>query len=208
MKEWQCSVCKYIHRGDAPPERCPVCGVGSNKFVLLNPEAYANEDQAPVKEEKAPPPPTPAAPPANLQEKIVDLMLEHHVHPVSVHFPNGILPVSVILFIMAWVFGSEIFVKAGFINLVFVLLALPLVLFSGFIEWKKKYNRELTSIFKIKIMAATLTTTACLISVIWYLINPAVLSSQGAWIFILVNILMLASAGTAGFFGGKLVFKD
>jgi len=28
------------------------------------------------------------------------------------------------------------------------------------------------------------------------------------WIFILVNVVMLASAGIAGHIGGKLVFKD
>ena len=26
MKAWQCTVCKYIHRGETPPEKCPVCG--------------------------------------------------------------------------------------------------------------------------------------------------------------------------------------
>jgi len=218
MKRWQCSVCKYIHEGETPPEKCPVCGVGSEKFVLLDagddaPPPAADKPAAGSVEKPAASissehlSPVPAAP-ANLYERIIGLMIKHHAHPVSVHIPNGILPASVILFILAWTFGSALFVKAGFINLVFVILALPFVLFSGIIEWKKKYNKALTSIFKIKIMAAALTTTACLISVIWYLINPDVLSSSNAWIFILVNGVMLASAGIAGHIGGKLVFKD
>ncbi len=218
MKRWQCSVCKYIHTGETPPEKCPVCGVGSKKFVLLDagedaPLPAADKPAASSAEKPAAStssehlPPAPAAP-ANLYERIIGLMSKHHVHPVSVHIPNGILPAAVILFILAWVFNTELFVKAGFINLIFVILALPLVLFSGIIEWKKKYNQALTPLFKIKIMAAALTTTACLISVSWYLINPDVLSSSNALIFILVNVVMLASAGIAGHIGGKLVFKN
>ena len=25
MKKWVCSVCGYVHEGDAAPEKCPVC---------------------------------------------------------------------------------------------------------------------------------------------------------------------------------------
>ena len=32
MKKWQCSVCKYIHTGDEPPEKCPVCGAKKTVF--------------------------------------------------------------------------------------------------------------------------------------------------------------------------------
>lgn len=35
MKKWRCTVCNYIHEGDTPPEKCPICGVGPDKFVLL-----------------------------------------------------------------------------------------------------------------------------------------------------------------------------
>ncbi len=135
-------------------------------------------------------------------------MVKHHAHPVTVHTPNGILPAAVILFVLAWLFDSSLFVKAGFINLVFVILALPVVLFSGVLEWQKKYMGAMSTIFKIKILAATVTTTCCTISVIWYLIHPEVLNSSKGWFFILLNLVMLASAGIAGHIGGKLVFKD
>ena len=32
MKKFVCSVCGYIHEGDAAPERCPVCKVPAEKF--------------------------------------------------------------------------------------------------------------------------------------------------------------------------------
>jgi len=35
MKNWVCIACNYIHEGDEPPEVCPLCGVGSDAFRLL-----------------------------------------------------------------------------------------------------------------------------------------------------------------------------
>jgi rubrerythrin len=35
MAKWKCTVCNYIHEGDSPPDVCPVCGVGKEKFVKL-----------------------------------------------------------------------------------------------------------------------------------------------------------------------------
>ena len=31
-KKWVCSVCGYVHEGDAAPENCPVCKVPAEKF--------------------------------------------------------------------------------------------------------------------------------------------------------------------------------
>lgn len=30
--KWVCSICGYIHYGDNPPEKCPLCGVPKNLF--------------------------------------------------------------------------------------------------------------------------------------------------------------------------------
>lgn len=32
MAKYVCSVCGYVHEGDAPPAECPICHVGSEKF--------------------------------------------------------------------------------------------------------------------------------------------------------------------------------
>lgn len=32
MKKWICTVCGYVHEGENPPEKCPTCGVGADKF--------------------------------------------------------------------------------------------------------------------------------------------------------------------------------
>jgi len=33
MKKFICTVCGYIHEGETAPEQCPVCKVGSDKFI-------------------------------------------------------------------------------------------------------------------------------------------------------------------------------
>lgn len=51
---WRCTVCGYIHEGAAPPDECPVCGVGPEDFEP------AEREDAPA----APPAPEPAPTPA------------------------------------------------------------------------------------------------------------------------------------------------
>lgn len=31
--KWICPLCKYEHFGDAPPEKCPLCGLPGSKFI-------------------------------------------------------------------------------------------------------------------------------------------------------------------------------
>lgn len=40
-KRWHCQVCGYEHDGDAPPDACPVCGVGPESFTAVDAPAAA-----------------------------------------------------------------------------------------------------------------------------------------------------------------------
>ncbi|MFH1130389.1 MAG: FAD-dependent oxidoreductase [Pseudomonadota bacterium] len=50
MKVWKCDVCGYIHKGDNPPETCPICGVGAEMFSLVEAisSGVAKKEEAPV----------------------------------------------------------------------------------------------------------------------------------------------------------------
>ena len=37
-KKFICTVCGYVHEGDAAPEKCPMCGVPASKFKELSEE--------------------------------------------------------------------------------------------------------------------------------------------------------------------------
>lgn len=216
MKKWRCTICNYIHEGDAPPDRCPICKAPASKFVEVVEDAPAATSQEPptagaVTTEADTPPRQPEARPAGAGG-VIDLvkttMARHHAHPVSVHIPNGVLPVVVLMFVLAAVFGASTLARAGFYNLVVVVAALPFVLFAGYVEWEKKYNRALTTIFQVKIIAASLASVLALINLCWFVIDSNVLESPLSWLFILLNLVMLAGVGVAGHLGGKLVFKD
>lgn len=44
MTKWVCPVCGYVHEGDTPPEKCPVCKVPGEKFKKVEAEdTYACE---------------------------------------------------------------------------------------------------------------------------------------------------------------------
>jgi uncharacterized membrane protein len=210
MRKWKCLICKYLHEGDAPPDQCPVCKAPASKFVEAGP-AFSEADaagDAPAGESRTQTNATPLSRKSKILDGVADLLSRRHAHPISVHFPNGILPVALMMFLLAWLFDAATTATAGFYNIVFVTLALPIVIFTGFLDWERKYKKALTPIFQIKIVAAAVVFAACVISLFWYLIDPGVVGSPQGWLFILLNGVAVAAAGVAGHIGGKLVFKD
>jgi len=227
MKKWRCTVCGYIHEGPEPPDKCPICGADKSEFEeVIEPSTNIGEglqDDAGtgfVSEAPAPgsPPdsgardsgPQLAAFSGGFFQKFFGFMLKHHVHPVFVHIPNGVLPVSVIFIILAVFFESKSLQTAALYNMVFVVLTIPFVLFSGYIEWRNRYNGALTHLFIAKIIAAALVTITLVTAVVWWIMIPDVLKSAypERWVFIALILVMLIAATVSGFIGGKLVFKD
>lgn len=35
MTQWRCTVCGYVHVGETPPEKCPICGASKDKFKKI-----------------------------------------------------------------------------------------------------------------------------------------------------------------------------
>jgi len=222
MKVWQCSVCRYIHRGNMPPAKCPVCNVGSKKFKEIDEASIPdkkvrrNQTQKKSAENQSSIQGTEISSKTSVNDSdkktifndLKNILIKHHAHPVSVHTPNGILPVAVLLWIVSWIFDSQLMANVAAINMIFVVIALPFVIFTGVLEWQKRYSGAMTLVFKLKLLSAALTTVTCIISLIWYFLDPNILTTPKSWVFILINLIMLAAAGIAGHIGGKLVFKD
>jgi len=220
MKKWRCTVCGYIHDGDEPPEKCPVCGADKSLFVEIIEEADAGLQDSKQTDEKAPqtsglatgmdPEPEPKTVFGRLYRFKIQMMLKHHAHPVSVHIPNGVLPVSFALMILSALTGATSLATAAHINMVFVVLTLPFVLFSGYIEWQKRYKGLRSSRFITKIICASIVTVTSVILVLWWLVDPGILqtTSMARIVFLFFGLVMLAAAVIAGLIGGKLVFKD
>lgn len=45
MAKFICSVCGYVHEGDAAPEACPQCKAPANKFKAMNPNTLSWADE-------------------------------------------------------------------------------------------------------------------------------------------------------------------
>jgi rubredoxin len=213
VKKWQCTVCGYIHEGPEPPEKCPVCGADKSKFIEWVEEAAEKPaETAPSTTQDGDQPSgasvDPAPPSPSLYDTVTDLMVKQHAHPISVHIPNGLLPVSVGFVLLAAVFSCAALGQAAFYNLAVVALAMPLVIFSGYLHWQKRLGGNLTKYIVIKMVCAGIVTLIGVVLVIWAAIDPTVITAeQGASTpFILLCLLMLAAAIVAGYVGGKLVF--
>ncbi len=215
MKKWQCTVCGYIHEGEEPPDECPVCGADKEEFVEMSGEESAeqeNPEKTPVQVE--PVIEATASSKVSRQasnvifEKISHLILEHNLHPISVHSPNGIIPVALIFLLLTVLFQFTSLESASYYNMIVVLLSMPLVIFTGYVTWQKKYKAATTSVFKIKIAAGIATTLMLSILIIWRTVQPDIItaSSPGRWLFLLLTLLTLCAVGIAGHLGGKLVF--
>jgi rubredoxin len=220
MKSWRCTVCGYIHSGDEPPEKCPVCGADKSLFEEVIEEAQTEEQDSKQTDEKATQAsgvspgmdlsPEPKTIIGRLYRFKIQMMLKHHAHPVSVHIPNGVLPISVALMILSALTGATSLATAAHINMVFVVLTLPFVLYSGYIEWQNRYKGLRSSRFITKIICAFVVTAVSLLLVLWWVFDPAILltASMARNGFIFMSLIMLAAAIIAGLIGGKLVFKD
>jgi uncharacterized membrane protein len=136
---------------------------------------------------------------------IIDLAIENHAHPISVHIPNGVLPIAVVMVLLAAVFDMPSLGKAAFYNMVFILLSMPVVLFTGYLHWQYKFGGHMTALFRAKIISAIVVTALALVLVLWALIDPQVAEAPGM-IYLGLHLVMLAAAGYAGYLGGRLVF--
>ena len=205
MKKWECTVCGYIHEGDEPPDVCPICGAGKEYFVeLAEEQAEAGQETAETVSGAAA---SPKSPEDSVEPSgIAALVMKFHLHPIMAHTPNGVLPMALIFLFLGSVFGLAGFEVAAFFSFVFVLLAMPVVILTGYLEWQNRYKGIKTKIFGLKIAASVVVLTTLTAMVVWRIADPGVAASANRWIYLLVGLVMVGAVGLAGHMGGKLVF--
>ena len=224
-KKWRCKVCGYVHEGAEPPERCPVCGVDRTQFepvaatVPASAPAAAVPAASGVSAEGAGKPapaasgapvggqaaPGAARPRRGKAECFMRLMVKWHAHPVAAHVPNGVLPCALVLLLLGILLDREGFRQAAFYNVVFVAVAMPFVLFSGYADWKRKLKGARTPLILGKMAAGAVVMILAVGVVVWGLFGGPAESST--WPYFAAHVFMLAAAGVAGYLGGRLVFR-
>lgn len=209
-KRWRCTVCGYIHNGAEPPEKCPVCDAPKKMFVEIDADGKALTE---VKTEELNSAVSSGAGKSQKQsisffDKFAGFSLKHHLHPVTVHFPNGILPAIVVFLALSVYFNILHLETAAYYNLIFVLAMLPLVMLTGFIEWQRRYKGIKSAIFILKIICSLIVLALASVLVFWRLIDPQVVAegSSSRYIYLGIAAGLLVVTGIAGFLGGKLLF--
>src|ERR1700694_5284947 len=97
MRQWECTVCGYIHDGGEPPDECPVCSADKSMFVEITTD---NKTVEQVAEPGVHPGHKPSLP-APVYSRFSDLILKYHLHPIAVHTPNGIVPMAILFLAIA-----------------------------------------------------------------------------------------------------------
>ncbi len=177
---WRCTVCGYIHEGEEPPEICPVCGAGSEKFVPVE------------------------VPKAGLLREMIETF---QPHAVAAHFPNALLPTGVLFVAIAVVLGKSSFETAAFYLLCVVLVTAPATMATGIREWQTKFDGQKAVIFKKKIALASCLTLLAMATVAFRYNHPEIMQAAGS-VKLLYFALLLAMLGCVtllGHYGGKLV---
>lgn len=197
MKKWKCSVCGYIHEGDEPPEKCPVCGADRSKFVEIVESKVVEEVPPEVKNTTF----------KKFYATVTRLMVKYHAHPISVHIPNGVLPVAVLFLVLSMLFQASGLETASFYNMIIVVLVMPKVLFSGYSDWKVRLGGNLTHLILTKMICGATVFGLGLFLVIWRWVDPvvALASSSSRVMYLFLHLVILGVAATAGFLGGKLI---
>lgn len=210
---WRCTVCGYIHEGDAPPDKCPLCGADASLFVEVDADGktIGGEEEENIPAQSGESPATvadEAQAPVTFFDRIASLILKFHLHPIHTHFPNGILPVVVVFLGLGIFLNIASLEVAAFYNSIAVLVILPVVIFTGYVEWQKRYKGLKSAIFITKIICSMIVLASVNVLVFWRVIDPGVAAegSPTQMIYLGVAGLSLAAAGIAGHLGGKLTF--
>ena len=182
VKQWKCTVCGYVHEGFVPPEICPVCGAGRDRFI-------------PLEEEKV-----------NLLRDVIDTFL---LHPVAAHFPNALLPTA-FLFLLVSVFnGSLYFEHAVFFLLCTAVGVVPVSLASGIYDWRTKFEGIRAGIFYKKIVLASSLLLLGLSAVLIRSSHPGLMHEGGSlkWVYSVVLLAMVLITAMLGHYGAKLAYQ-
>jgi rubredoxin/uncharacterized membrane protein len=179
---WKCSVCGYIHEGDEPPEKCPVCGADRSQFVL-------------VEEEKT--------------SLLKDMAANFRLHSVVVHFPCGLIPTCALFLLLSFSLGYADLEKSAFWILLVVVVATPVSLASGLYAWRKHFEGRQASIFFKKIILALSLLVFGLVAILLRHDHPELLSVSDwhRWLYLFCIGGMLFCVMLLGHYGSKLVFQ-
>lgn len=132
-----------------------------------------------------------------------------YFHPIFVHFPQALFPVAFASFLLYLLTGNVLFERGAYLMTIFGLVATPVTMITGYIDWKIRYKGYLTSVFKIKITTGFVLIGLSLSAVLLRTFVPEVSLlplSGGGWLLTGLLAACVGSCVVEGHYGGNLVF--
>jgi rubredoxin len=178
MARIRCKACGFIADEDSIKDVCPACGVPKTAF-----EPY--EDRVAVNRRR---------------------WIERHIHPILVHFPQGITLLILGTIILAYPLGgilddTELLMQTPRYLAVLLPFAVVAGFVSGVVDGKIRFKSVTTPYLKIKTITAILflVVSSTLAFVAWNGVN-----GDNLIVVIVLNVITIICSVVLGKIGGEL----
>jgi uncharacterized membrane protein len=174
----RCRACGYIIDQDKLKDVCPACGLPKTVFELYK---------------------------ENISRKR-GLILNLHMHPIAVHFPQAfvvvLIPLILLGIFLGQIYGRDMLITARVLSLLLPFFSLLAVL-TGLIDARVRFRKLNTPALKIKTISASLFfLLSCLIAAIVFLYG---LETNAATAVMVLLILCVGCQLVLGHIGAKLL---
>lgn len=135
-------------------------------------------------------------------------MFDHPIHSIFVHFPAGLIPTSVIFFVLFLFFRKQVFELLSILLLNISLFFILLTITTGIYDWQTRYAGDFIPPIMIKFF---LSIILFLIGTLIYILRKQRVKMHGNlslskyYSYILLNFLLLPTVIVIGYFGGDLI---
>ncbi len=175
----KCKACGFITDLKNIHDVCPACGVPAKMF-----EPYTH----PVSEKRR-------------------MILEMHIHPVLVHFPQAFAVTLLLLSLAAFIVpaGIQDMLSSTIKVLSFILPFVVLVaIATGLLDGKIRFRKVTTPLLKRKIILSIIFFIASVIMASVVLSGRLVFISPTHFIYVLLALIVSVCGGLLGLIGGRL----
>jgi len=140
--------------------------------------------------------------------RLYDINDQQKLHPISVHIPNGMVPVAGIFMATGCLFEMQALVVAAYCNLAVIFLSMPGVILTGYASWQHRYKGAKTSLFRTKRLCSGLVFLGSGLVLLFQTLYPVKADhlTAAGWALTAAYLLLLIPTIIAGFLGGRLVF--
>ncbi|MFO7766835.1 MAG: DUF2231 domain-containing protein [Pelovirga sp.] len=189
-KKWRCTVCGYVHEGDLPPESCPVCHAGAEKFVPVEDTAAG----LPIVSE--------------LKAELRQIYEVFAPHAVAAHFPTALVPTAILFLLIGLLFDYRPLEFAAFAVLVVAVVVVPITMVTGLIIRHKDYQASSSAVFRKKIALAWVLLAVGAVTLLWRFWYPEVMVANGSStvFYFVLHLVMFICVTLLGHYGATLVY--